>query len=76
MAAKTSLSKNMVKSGVNGAHGKLNRNAILLALPRKESDSVFKKLQWVDLPLHVRSSTRRDNRLTSDISSMQAWLPY
>jgi CRP-like cAMP-binding protein len=53
MAAKTSLSKNMVKSGVNGAHGKSNRNAILLALPRKESDSVFKKLQWVDLPLHT-----------------------
>ena len=50
MTTKTSRSRNMVKSGVNGAHGKSNQNAILLALPRKECDSVFKKLEWVDLP--------------------------
>ena len=34
----------------DGTHPVTNQNRILLALPRKEYDSVFKKLEWVDLP--------------------------
>ena len=33
--------------------GKVNHNGILLGLSRSESDSVFEKLEWVNLPTHT-----------------------
>lgn len=55
MASKAwhSRSNNGSASRVDGTNGKSNHNAILLALPRKECDSVLRKLEWVDLPTHT-----------------------
>jgi len=40
-------------SGTDGGQPRSNHNKILLGLPRNEHDSVFKKLEWVDLPTHT-----------------------
>ena len=46
-------SSNDLASASDGNQQKTNQNAILLGLPRKEHDSVIKKLEWVDLPTHT-----------------------
>jgi CRP-like cAMP-binding protein len=45
-------SNNGSKSTVDG-HGNAIHNRILLGLPRKESDPLSRKLEWVDLPTHT-----------------------
>src|ERR1700722_5854320 len=37
-------------SVIDGTQPKKNQNKILLGLPRKEHDSVFDKLEWINLP--------------------------